>query len=203
MLWLLLAPRLPRPLHVRGGVQAKATLSDASSDPLGLDAIRQGILDAVTADTQRTQADAQLVALFGESIAPFEPAVYAPELTLEERARAIRALSQSLDLVEEAVRGPMLTGKSLSIADAHFFPSMCLLHKTLPTHFGWSEWTEEAIFWKRPRLHAWFELMLYEPAARKAERKVAIALSRLRVDWDQIAAPIPTASFRTFARHAL
>ena len=40
-----------------------------------------------------------------------------------------------------------------------------LFAKTLVPHFGWTEWTAEALFYQRPNLHAWFMLMQYERAA--------------------------------------
>jgi len=172
------------------------------ADPLGLGPTREELLAAIKA-APVTDADRKLVTLYSELIAPFESAVYAPGLVVDDRKDAICTLSRSLDVLEGAVHGPLLSGASLSMADAQLFPSMCLLHQTLPTHFGWEEWTEEAIFWRRPRLHAWFELIQYEPVARQAKQKVATALDALQVDWAQIAMEVPTARVRTFARHAL
>jgi hypothetical protein len=134
--------------------------------------------------------------------------------------------------MESKLRGPMLCGPAAAASDATLFPSMCLLHCTLPAHYGWTEWTEEAIFWKRPRLHAWFELMQYDRAARKAQGLVEAAVEEMQVqspllcltpspsrspssihphliqiDWDRIAIPVPTARLRsqerTYASHAL
>ena len=42
-----------------------------------------------------------------------------------------------------------------------------LFAKTLVPHFGWTEWTAEALFYQRPNLHAWFMLMQYERAAEE------------------------------------
>jgi len=172
-------------------------------DPLGLGDARQKLLAALSPDVLVTEADREIVSLYDESIAPFEPAVYQPGLVVDDRKSAICSLSKSLDMVEGVVRGPMLSGASLSTADASLFPSMCLLQMTLPTHFGWTEWTEEAIFWKRPRLHAWYELMMYEEEARAAERQVAAALDALQVDWEQVAVEVPTARLRSFPKHAI
>mmetsp|Transcript_12370 Transcript_12370/g.28221 ORF Transcript_12370/g.28221 Transcript_12370/m.28221 type:complete len:110 (-) Transcript_12370:470-799(-) len=109
--------------------------------------------------------------------------------------------------MESKLRGPMLCGPAAAASDATLFPSMCLLHCTLPAHYGWTEWTEEAIFWKRPRLHAWFELMQYDRAARKAQGLVEAAVEEMQIDWDRIAIPVPTARLRsqerTYASHAL
>ena len=87
-----------------------------------------------------------MVTLYGDLIAPFETAVYAPNLLIDDRKSAIVSLSKNLDVIEGAVRGPLLSGSSLSTADAQLYPSVALLHMTLPTHFGWTEWTEEALY---------------------------------------------------------
>lgn len=108
--------------------------SSPPPDPLGLEGIRLHLLPLSSSRPAATPADEQLLALWREQIAPFEQAVYARELDADARRKAIRSLSQGLDLVEEAVRKPMLTGPSISTADVSFFPSVCLLRMTLPVH---------------------------------------------------------------------
>ena len=137
--------------------------------------------------------------MYESSIQPLEPALYS-ELFEGNRKEFIVELSQQLDLIEEQAQGPYLTGPSLSQADAFLFPCFCLLVKTLPEHFGWQEWTTESLFWKRPRLHAWYELMQYEKAALETATRVGSALERF--DLTQIEVDAPTLSRRTIPRHA-
>ena len=122
----------------------------------------------------------------------------------------------------------MLAGSSLSAADAALWPSIVLCQQTLPTHFGWTEWTDEALFWRRPRLHAWAELskaphvrtachpnrghtpltvvvcrvtVQYEQACRLVEEQISARLQEL--DLSAIAMDVPTSQLRTFPKHAL
>ena len=117
-----------------------------------------------------------ILGLHSAEIAPLTPMIYEEEVSLDERRAAIEGLSRSLDTLEENARGPWLTGGGLSRADATIFPSMALFSQTLPVHFGWTEWTDEALFWRRPRLHAWFELMQYERPCKEAQRSIAARL---------------------------
>ena len=77
------------------------------------------------------------------------------------------------------------------------FPAICLMELTLPAHFGWEEWTTEALFYKRPKLHAWFEVMRYETPAAAAEQQVAAWLARQGVDWQRLALDCPTRKRRS------
>ena len=54
---------------------------------------------------------------------------------------------------------------------------------------GWEEWTDAALFWKRPNIHAWFELMGYEKAAEEAARELDASLSE--VDWSALSLDVP------------
>ena len=75
----------------------------------------------------------------------------------------------------------MFTGGRPGAAAAEVFPSLVVLEQVLPQHFGWKAWSEEALFWKRPRLHAFFELMKYEPAAQEVEKTLAEKIAALEV----------------------
>ena len=143
----------------------------------------------------------RIAAIHAEQIAPFLPKIYAASLSSDERKAAIEGLSRSLDLLEEAARGPMLAGSRLTMSDALCFPSIALCTRTLPPHFGWTEWTDEALFWCRPRLHAWWEVMSREKAARTAEQQIVDRLQE--VDFSSIAIDVPTSRLRTLPQHAL
>ena len=67
----------------------------------------------------------------------------------------------------------------------------------------WSDeaWSDEALFWRRPRLHAFFELIRYEPVAREVERSVIARLNDLDVDWSSIAVEVPTSNLRKIPRN--
>ena len=95
----------------------------------------------------------KLMQMHESEVAAKLPKIWSPNVEAEERIAAIQSLALSLDKAEELVVGPMLTGKQLSIADAVWFPSLAALEMTLPQHFGWEEWTDEALWWRRPRLH--------------------------------------------------
>ena len=111
-----------------------------------------------------------LTSLFEERIAPEEPAIWESEQPAEERAESLVRLSLGLDALEAEACGPLLAGGSPTAADGLIFPSFCLYYEALPSHFGWEEWTDEALFYKRPRLHAWFELLRTETGAGRRRR---------------------------------
>ena len=162
------------------------------------------LVERLNIDATSTDAAASLLCkLHSETIVPLAPATYLEGMAPADRRNAIEALSRSLDSIEEAARGPMLTGKEPMLPDASLFPSLVVLEQTLPTHFGWTEWTDEALFWRRPRLHAFFELMKYETPAREVEREVADRIAALEVDWEQLAFEVPTSSLRKYPKHAL
>ena len=171
------------------------------------DLVRLGdIADDLASTLQLSDADSdvstKIVEVHLETIVPLLPKIYMPSVAESERKDAIEGLSRALDVLEETAIGrPYLTGRSLSAADAALLPSMILCEKTLPEHFGWTEWTDEALFWRRPRLHAWYEVILYERAARQAEQQIAARLEE--VDFSVLAMDIPTAHLRTFPKHAL
>jgi len=180
--------------------------------PTGLQMLEppaSGLLVGVTATltaalgVQPSDRSDSICLLHAESIAPNLPAVYETSLSTEDRRAAIIALSNSLDRVEEKVVGPLLTGSQPSPADALLFPSVVLLEQSLPIHFGWTPWTNEAIFWRRPRLHAWREMMDYETSAREAAESVAALLAEEDLDWSAVRVDVPTSKLRTFPRHAL
>ena len=128
-------------------------------------------------------------------------AIYDPELPATARKSAIEKLARSLDVIEETAAGPLLAGSRCTSADASIFPSMALFAKTLVPHFGWTPWTEEALFYRRPRLHAWWELMQYESAAATVDQIIADNLEALQVDWEDVAFEVPTSKLRSYPRH--
>mmetsp|Transcript_45377 Transcript_45377/g.146077 ORF Transcript_45377/g.146077 Transcript_45377/m.146077 type:complete len:178 (+) Transcript_45377:1230-1763(+) len=136
-----------------------------------------------------------LTSLFEERIAPEEPAIWESEQPAEERAESLVRLSLGLDALEAEACGPLLAGGSPTAADGLIFPSFCLYYEALPSHFGWEEWTDEALFYRRPRLHAWFELLRTETGipVGDVERRVRGATSQLSFEW---ATPVPTRSRR-------
>ena len=119
-----------------------------------------------------------------------------------ERKTAIEDISRALDLMEEAAQGPLLAGSKLSLADAVAYPSIALCSLTLPDHFGWEPWTEESMFYRRPRLHAWYELISYEKACREAEKQIRAKLEEV-ADLAKIAVDVPTSKLRDFPKHAM
>ena len=139
-----------------------------------------------------------LIDLHSMLIAPLEPSIWAPEY--DGRADAICALSQRVDDLETAARGPLLAGKSLSRADGVLFPTFCALWSSMPAHYGWKEWSDEAIFYKRPRLHAWFELMNLDAAGARTAAAIQADVESLDWSW---AAPVPTFETRTIPKHAV
>ena len=168
---------------------------------LGLAECRQQLLNTLSITEVDENVAGEIVRLHTEEILPRENSVWLSELSRDERREAICGLSQSLDLIEETVGGPLLAGNRCTIADAMLFPSMALLEQTLVPRFGWTEWTEEALFYRRPRLHAWWELMHYEDAAVRVEELVTSKLQDMSIDWDQIAFDVPTSRIRKFPAH--
>lgn len=140
----------------------------------------------------------ELIALYEAQIAPLEPAIWSADYA-SSREDAICELSRALDRLEEAVAGPMLSGQQIREADQLIFPAFCLLHHTLPSHFGWTEWTDEALFYRRPRLHAWWELMLYESSAQEVTDDIRAHVEGLSISWG---VEVPTSGLRDFPKHA-
>ena len=62
-------------------------------------------------------------------------------------------------------------------------------------HFGWYEYTTDALFWKRPRLHSWFELCSYETPCVQAAARIEEALQAIDY-WPSISVDVPTNKLR-------
>jgi hypothetical protein len=140
-----------------------------------------------------------LCTLYTESIAPLLGTIYDPIFSQDRRVGAVQALSKALDRVEEAACGPLLAGREPTLADATMFPAVAAFELTLPEHFGWTEWTNEALFYRRPRLHAWYELLSYERPVRDAAELVATRVAKL--DLAAVGVEVPTAKQRVFPKH--
>ena len=205
-------PASYRPARQRP-VQRPAVTCCAAEDPLLLEEIRDVLRREIKAED--TPTSSQIVELHTSKIEPLCPAIWAPKHP--DREGAIQNLSLALDTLEVAAQGPLLSGRDFSPSDAEVFPTFCLLSSTLPLHFGWEEYTTEALFWKRPRLHggpaprtptrsppahrptvpplaAWFELCNYEKPCREASDRIEAALQS--IDWSGIAIDVPTNGLR-------
>mgnify|MGYP006105463611 CR=1 FL=1 len=171
----------------------------ASADVFGLGECRQQLLEALRIQDKNPAKTEEIIALHAESIVPLEERIFLPDVPLDERKEMVVAVARSLDFIEEAVSGPMLAGSRCTAADASLFPSIALFEQTLVPHFGWTPWTDEAMFYRRPRLHAWRELMQYEQAAVQVEEQLANKLKAL--NWDDLAVEVPTSRLRKFPSH--
>lgn len=186
----------PRPLR---SPSPRACASASPGDPIRLADARRLLLSvleaAPPADAASAARSGALQGFYESEIAPLEPAIWRTGYSNEERQSAIVQLSCSLDALEREVAGPLLTGRSPTAADGLMYPSFCLFYHALPVHFGWTEWTDEALFFKRPRLHAWFELMEYERALPVGDIRARVKedIAGLSFDW---ATPVPTLSHR-------
>jgi len=169
-------------------------------DPLKLSSRGADLATALKVPEDTSDTVGQLCELYQDRISLLEPAIWDSECTESERVSAIQELSDALDVLEVEAIGVYLAGKRVSRADGIMFPSFCLLTHTLPTHFGWTEWTDEAIFYKRPRLHAWWELMQYKPPARKLAERIRQDVDALQIRWG---VPVPTLARRTLPKHAV
>lgn len=163
-----------------------------SAEPLQLAAARSMLLSALEgppADEAAAEVSAIIQEIYTQKIAPVEPAIWTPDW--DQRQDAIIELSLGLDALEEQVKGPLLTGRQVTPADGLLYPSFVLFFNALPQHYGWTEWTSEALFYHRPRLHAWYELMGYERSvpASAAEESVRELVSQMSFEWAQ---PVPT-----------
>ena len=149
---------------------------------------------------KESEASRSISALHATSIAPLLPAVWSSEFP--DREDAIVKLSAVLDELEASSSGPLLTGDTFASCDAQCFPTFCLLSWALPRHFGWEEYTTDALFWKRPRLHAWFDLCSYEEPCRDAAAKIERELEAIEY-WPEISVDVPTNKQRKLARKDL
>ena len=57
------------------------------------------------------------------------------------------------------------------------------------------EYTTDALFWKRPRLHSWFELCSYETPCAQAAARIEEALQAIDY-WPSISVDVPTNKLR-------
>jgi len=182
-------PRTPPPRACAAGA--------SSAEPLQLTEFREMLLSgleaAPPASPAAAEASSAIQEIYEDKIARLEPAIWAPDF--EGRAEAIIELSRGLDALEEAVKGPLLAGKQPTAADGLLYPSFVLFSAALPVHYGWKEWTSEALFYRRPQLHAWFELMAYQKKikAPTVEEQVRALVSELSFEWAQ---PVPTLAYR-------
>ena len=194
---LLFSPEL----GARQVSRALASPQMLASDLLPLQDLRQELRSALGApETIEGPVAARIMQVNDNELLPTLPKLYLPSLGADERRAAIEDLSRSLDVVEENVRGPLLAGSEPSLADAALLPSIIVCERTLPQYFGWTEWTDEAMFFRRPRLHAWWELISYEKAARQAVERVSERLEA--IDWQAVAIDCPTSKIRDFPKHS-
>ena len=139
-------------------------MTTIEGDPLQLATVSKQLQESLSipsleAPLPAEDAAAQLILVHNNEVAQMAPKIWSPSIQEEERVDTIKSLAQVLDTLEDLAVGPMLAGKKVSLVDSVIFPSMAALESTLPQHFGWTEWTDEALFWRRPRLHAWWELI--------------------------------------------
>ena len=177
----------------------------ASSDVLGLRAQTKALAQALEMkiDASSNLVSETLSTLCSETILPLSAATHSTSMPPAERRTAIEDLSIALDEVEETAVGPLLSGARTCSADVELFPTLVLLEQTLPQHFGWTEYTDEALFWRRPRLHAYFALMKYEAPAKQVERELTERIMALELPWDEMAFEVPTSQLRKFPKHTL
>ena len=180
------------PLLFLTGLAGVSAALVARPDPLRLEARGAALAAALEADRGAALAtppeSESILEVFSQSVKPPLPALWEASLEDEIRADEIRALSAGLDAFEASASGLYLAGP-LSIADARLYPTVLLMHRVLPKYYGWEEWTDAALFWKRPNIHAWFELMGYEKAAEEAARELDASLSE--VDWSALSLDVP------------
>ena len=93
-----------------------------------------------------------------------------------------------------------MSGDPLSLAPL-FCKNLFIRRSRCAPDRTWICCRSSPLFWRRPRLHAWWELMRYERAAKEAEVSVAAMLEA--VDFSSIALDVPTSQLRTFPKHAL
>ena len=124
---------------------------------LNLDEISRSLQESLPAldatPEEESSVSQQLMQVHQSELVAALPKIWSPQVEKAERIAAIEGLALSLDRAEALVVGPMLTGKQLTVADSTWFPAVAALDMTLPQHFGWEEWTDEALWWRRPRLH--------------------------------------------------
>ena len=146
---------------------------------------------------EESEASRRISDIHTNSVSPLRAAVWS--LQYPDREDAIKKLSIVLDKLEAASSGPLLAGSTFATCDAQCFPTFCVLSWTLPRHFGWTGYTTEALFWKRPRLHAWFELCSYEAPCSNAAARIEDALEAIEY-WPEISIDVPTNRLRSGMR---
>lgn len=126
------------------------------------------------------------------------------ETEWEGRERSIISLCNQLDVLEVMMVGPYTTGKSISPTDMALFPTIALIKWICPRFFGWKEWGPESVFTQRPRMHAWWELMMMESGPSRVEEELQDVLSGWEEAgrWADSAVDVATSQFRKVAKHA-
>mmetsp|Transcript_11327 Transcript_11327/g.20470 ORF Transcript_11327/g.20470 Transcript_11327/m.20470 type:complete len:263 (-) Transcript_11327:218-1006(-) len=104
-------------------------------------------------------------------------------MDIDSRADMIRSLNEQLDVLEEIVMGPYITGHFMSTADCALFPTFVFMVFILPKYFGW-----ETVFHRRPKLEAWFNLLCSQavPAKVKAELESGLNGWAANERWDKL-----------------
>ena len=186
----------------RARAPAPIASASASDDIVAmLDKSREDLINELELPSKvpDDEVSSRICLLYTEVARELVPAIFSADESEETRVAAIETVSCKLDVLEETIKGPLLTGSKPTVADAIVYPSMALFELSLPKYFGWEEWTNEALFYRRPRLHAWYELFNYERAA-KTDRK-ALVQGVGEMDLLALAVEAPTSAKRTFPRH--
>lgn len=134
--------------------------------------------------TAEGRAKAALIARLADLyIVSIQGAMYRGPMDIATRAANIAEIDRQLDILERAFEGPYAAGSEMSTGDFSLFPTFVFMTYILPRHFGW-----EDVFKGRPKLRAWWDLMLTDADVKKVFDEVDGALKKWEADgrWEKV-----------------
>ncbi|CAL8470316.1 g9858 [Coccomyxa elongata] len=105
-------------------------------------------------------------------IAPIQGAMY-KDMEIAQRAKAIERIAFQLDLLNNLVKGPYVSGDQMGLADAALFPTLTFVRFILPQFFGWKD-----VFEQRQQLGQYWATIESEPAGAKVINEIEGGLQK-------------------------
>mmetsp|Transcript_19876 Transcript_19876/g.63255 ORF Transcript_19876/g.63255 Transcript_19876/m.63255 type:complete len:300 (+) Transcript_19876:1-900(+) len=133
--------------------------------------------------TPEGRAQAALVArMLDIYIGGVQGCMYRGPMDATVRAAQIKEIAVQLDNLETVVQGPYVAGDEMCFGDLSIFPTFVFMTYMLPTYFGWG-----SVFTGRPKLAAWWELMLQDGDVQRVHGELTTALDEWAAGgrWDK------------------
>lgn len=115
-------------------------------------------------------------------ITPVQGCMY-KKMDAQQRLQQLAQIAFQLDVLENLVEGPFVTGSEVSYADAALFPTFVFFNWMLPSKFGWS-----GVFIGRPKLEAWWNAISADADAQRVIQEIQDGLKSWEAAkrWDTL-----------------